>query len=197
MCLGFLTGTKAAIADSVRADVSATYVSGFNRYCFQIINDDHNEPDPKYHTEHIASVTIKFISRDATAADHRFRNNVTGPNLWDAKVTIRGKEQQVVWTFGGYYGAGSKTKFTVEKPDSEKLEDLKVSGWPIWTKEASTFDWHYDDKETCYFLDGEVVVKTDQGEVSIGKGDLVTFPEGLDCTWKVTKPVRKHYRFGA
>ena len=118
ICLGLLMGTKAAIADSVRADVNATYVPGFNRYCFQIINDDQNEPDPKYHTEHVASVTIKFNSRDATAADHRFRNNVTGPGLWDSKVTILGKDQQVVWTYGGYFGAGTKTKFTVEKPDA-------------------------------------------------------------------------------
>lgn len=118
MCVVLLMGARATIADSVRADVNATYVPGFNRYCFQIINDDNNEPEPKYHTEHIASVTIKFISKDATAADHRFRNNVTGPHLWDSKVTIHGKEQQVVWTFGGYYGAGSKTKFTVERPDA-------------------------------------------------------------------------------
>ena len=118
LCIGLLVGAKSATADSIRADVNATYVPGFNRYCFQIINDDQNEPDPKYHTEHIASVTVKFISKDATAADHRFRNNVTGANLWDSKVTIRGKEQEVVWTFGGYYGAGSKTKFTVDKPDA-------------------------------------------------------------------------------
>ncbi len=117
LCLGLIVGTKVTIADSVRADVSATHVPGFNRYCFQIINDDQNEPDPKYHTEHIASVTIKYISKDATAADHLFRNNVMGPNLWDSKVTIHGKAQQVVWTFGGYYGAGSKTKFTVDRPD--------------------------------------------------------------------------------
>ena len=106
LCLGLIVGTKVTIADSVRADVSATHVPGFNRYCFQIINDDKNEPDPKHHIEHIASVTIKYISKDATAADHLFRNNVTGPNLWDSKVTIHGKAQQVVWTFGGYYGAG-------------------------------------------------------------------------------------------
>ncbi len=117
LCLGLFIGTKNTVADSVRADVNATYVPGFTRYCFQITNDDQNEPDPKYHTEHIASVTIKFTSKDATAADHRFRNNVTGPKLWDSKVTIQGKDQQVVWTYGGYFGAGSKTKFTVDKTD--------------------------------------------------------------------------------
>jgi hypothetical protein len=31
--------------------------------------------------------------------------------------------------------------------------------------------------------------------VTVGQGDLVTFPDGMSCTWKVTKPVRKHYRF--
>ncbi len=117
LCLVLFMGTNNVAADSIRADVNATYVPGFNRYCFQITNDDQNEPDPKYHTEHIASVTIKFISKDATAADHRFRDNVTGPELWDSKVTIRGKDQQVVWTYGGYFGAGSKTKFTVDKTD--------------------------------------------------------------------------------
>ena len=30
----------------------------------------------------------------------------------------------------------------------EKLEELKVKTWPIWTKEASTFDWFYDDIAT-------------------------------------------------
>ncbi|MEK6767005.1 MAG: hypothetical protein AABY49_12370 [Planctomycetota bacterium] len=117
LCPGLFMGTRSAVADSVRADVNATYVPGFTRYCFQITNDDQNEPDPQHHAEHIASVTIKFISKDATAADHRFRNNVTGPKLWDSKVTIHDKDQQVVWTYGGYFGAGSKTKFTVDKTD--------------------------------------------------------------------------------
>jgi hypothetical protein len=30
----------------------------------------------------------------------------------------------------------------------------------------------------------------------MGKGDLVTFPTGMKCTWDVKVPVRKHYRFG-
>ena len=87
------------------------------------------------------------------------------------------------------------SRITVEKPSKERLDELKLTSWPIWTKEPSTFDWHYDDKETCYFLEGEVVVKTDQGETSIGKGDLVTFAKGLSCTWHVKQAVRKHYRF--
>ena len=85
---------------------------------------------------------------------------------------------------------------TVERPDAKQREALQVSSWPIWTKEASTFNWHYDEAETCYFLEGEVIVKTAEGEVAMGQGDLVTFPKGLACTWQIQQAVRKHYRFG-
>jgi uncharacterized cupin superfamily protein len=82
-------------------------------------------------------------------------------------------------------------------PNEEKLKKLNVFNWPIWTKEISEFPWSYDTSETCYFLEGEVVVTPDGGEpVEMGKGDLVTFPAGLSCTWNIKKDVRKHYRFG-
>ncbi|MBI4863518.1 MAG: cupin domain-containing protein [Candidatus Riflebacteria bacterium] len=87
-------------------------------------------------------------------------------------------------------------KITVVKPDEKTLADLKVRTWPIWTKEPSTFDWHYDDREVCFLLEGDVTVKTAQGEVSFGAGDLVTFPAGLDCAWHVKRAVKKHYNFG-
>jgi hypothetical protein len=87
-------------------------------------------------------------------------------------------------------------QITKETPTADKLKKLQITNWPIWTKEPSVFDWHYDDKETCYLLEGEVTVKTKEGEVSFGKGNLVTFPKGLDCTWNIKKAVRKHYHFG-
>lgn len=89
----------------------------------------------------------------------------------------------------------SDSRIKVEIPTAEQLENLGVTSWSIWTKEKSTFDWFYDSKETCYFLEGDVIVKTDQGETRIGKGDLVTFPQGLKCVWEVREPVRKHYLF--
>ena len=88
------------------------------------------------------------------------------------------------------------SRITVEQPGQDRLKTLKVESWPIWTKEPSTFDWHYDEQEICYFLEGDVTVKTDRGEVALRLGDLVTFPKGLSCTWHVRKAVRKHYRFG-
>jgi uncharacterized protein len=85
----------------------------------------------------------------------------------------------------------------VEKPTDDKLAKLGVKSWPIWKKEVSVFPWEYDEKETCYILEGEVeVTPVNDNPVSFGKGDLVIFNEGLKCTWKVIKPVRKHYKFG-
>jgi len=84
----------------------------------------------------------------------------------------------------------------VEKPDAKKLEELKIKQWPVWTKAPGVFDWHYDEPEVCYFLEGDVTVETAAGNVSFGRGDLVTFPRGLSCKWHVKKAVKKHYRFG-
>lgn len=87
-------------------------------------------------------------------------------------------------------------KIEVRKPTQQELNSLGVSSWPIWICGVSTFDWHYDEKETCYLLEGRVTVEAEGESVSFGKGDLVVFPQGLSCMWKVAEPVRKHYRFG-
>ena len=82
-------------------------------------------------------------------------------------------------------------------PSDKRLKEQGVLGWPIWTKEVSEFSWSYDAQETCYFLEGDVVVTPDRGKpVKIGKGDLVIFPKGMSCTWNIRKAVRKHYTFG-
>ncbi len=87
-------------------------------------------------------------------------------------------------------------KVTVTKPSPELLKAKGVSNWPIWTKEKSNFDWHYDSKEECYILAGKVRVTAKSGEVyEFGAGDFVTFPQGLSCVWEVFEPVRKHYNF--
>ncbi len=85
-------------------------------------------------------------------------------------------------------------KIEVRKPTAE--ETRRASSWPVWEKEVSVFPWHYDEKETCLILEGEVEVDRGGGKVSFRAGDYVIFPEGLDCVWKITKAVRKHYKFG-
>ena len=81
-------------------------------------------------------------------------------------------------------------------PAPGKLDVLGVEEWPIWEKEVSEFPWTYDRQEVCYILEGKIEVTPEGGEsVQLGRGDLVTFPKGMNCTWKVIEPIMKHYRF--
>jgi uncharacterized protein YjlB len=43
----------------------------------------------------------------------------------------------------------------------------------------------------------KVTVTGADGETAkVGQGDLVTFPAGMSCKWKISRDVKKHYRFG-
>lgn len=83
-------------------------------------------------------------------------------------------------------------KAIVRKPTEEEIIEMKEC--PTWSCEASVFDWYFDDDETCLILEGEATVKYEGGEVSFGKGDLVIFPKGMQSTWDVSKPIKKHYK---
>ncbi|MDP2938005.1 MAG: cupin domain-containing protein [Candidatus Omnitrophota bacterium] len=84
----------------------------------------------------------------------------------------------------------------VQKLGQDQLKKMGVFGWPIWEKEVSRFPWAYDSIEECFFLEGKVTVETKDGKsVSFGKGDFVSFPKGLSCTWNIKEAVRKHYNF--
>ncbi len=85
---------------------------------------------------------------------------------------------------------------TVERPGEEKLKAIGVRDWSVWEKEVSEFPWEYDMEEICYILSGEATIMPETGDpVTIIPGDLVTFPVGLKCVWKVTEPIKKHYDF--
>ena len=87
-------------------------------------------------------------------------------------------------------------KIEIRKPTDKDLEATNILSWPIWEKEISRFDWHYDSTEECYLLEGRVVVETeDGGKVEFGKGDFVIFPKGSSCIWDIKAPVKKHYNF--
>ncbi len=82
----------------------------------------------------------------------------------------------------------------VRKPT---VQDMHMAAdWPLWEKEPSEFDWEYDDKETCYILEGKAKVTFQDGEVEFGEGDWVVFPNGLKCRWHITEKIVKHYKFG-
>ena len=82
-------------------------------------------------------------------------------------------------------------KINISKLVDSKFSEKDVSSWPIWNCEVSEFNWEYGDRESCYFIDGEVEVSGDFESVTIGSGDFVIFPKGLKCHWKVIKPVKK------
>jgi uncharacterized cupin superfamily protein len=83
----------------------------------------------------------------------------------------------------------------VWQPTQEEIENTK--GWGTWSKEVSEFPWYYDDTETCYILEGEASATDQKGNrIHFKTGDMVQFKEGLSCTWKISKAIRKRYRFG-
>ena len=85
---------------------------------------------------------------------------------------------------------------TVRKPNENEIREYET--WPVWEKEESEFDWEYSDKETCYILQGKAQVFDENGAILVefGKGDLVVFPPGLRCKWKILENMRKHYNLG-
>lgn len=83
----------------------------------------------------------------------------------------------------------------VWKPSIEELEITEK--WGDWSKEVSEFPWFYSEQETCYILDGEAHVTDKNGnEIHFKKGDMVRFEQGVQCTWKIVKDIRKKYMFG-
>uniref|UniRef100_A0A6U3W9G6 (S)-ureidoglycine aminohydrolase cupin domain-containing protein n=1 Tax=Ditylum brightwellii TaxID=49249 RepID=A0A6U3W9G6_9STRA len=85
----------------------------------------------------------------------------------------------------------------VSQPDEEFLNKKGVFDWGTWGCGVSKFPWSYGDSESCYLLEGKVTVTPTDGRpaATFGKGDFVTFPAGMSCTWDVTEAVKKHYMF--
>lgn len=120
---------------------------------------------------------------------------LTAQGLGDADISALFMQKQKL--FSEKSKKGNATIKVEHQPLPACLTALGVLQWPIWTKEPSKFPWTYEEDETCYFLEGEVVVTPANGApVTIGRNDLVTFPAGLVCTWEIVSPVRKHYAFG-
>ena len=87
----------------------------------------------------------------------------------------------------------STMEIIVKKPSEAEIDSMQLQ--PTWGCGVSEFKWEYDSDEEALILEGEVTVTYDGKSVSFGAGDYVTFPKGLACVWKVSKPVKKHYIF--
>jgi uncharacterized cupin superfamily protein len=85
-------------------------------------------------------------------------------------------------------------KIIKKKLTEKEIEAMGIRQWPLWEKEVSKFYWSYPSDEECLIIEGEVIIETNEGKVTVRAGDFVTFKEGLDCYWDVKKNIRKHYR---
>ncbi|XP_057534548.1 uncharacterized protein LOC130812919 [Amaranthus tricolor] len=94
----------------------------------------------------------------------------------------------------------------VEKnPSKSRLAELGITSWPKWACAAGKYKLRYDAEETCYLVKGKVraypkrkggqSTESTTSYVEFGAGDLVTFPQGLSCTWDVSLAVDKFYTF--
>lgn len=85
----------------------------------------------------------------------------------------------------------------ITSPTKDELDKLGIAQWSSWECDPSEFDWQYPNKETAYVFKGKVMVSTNDGkEVEINNGDLVVFPKGLKCHWKVIDRIEKVYKMG-
>ena len=62
----------------------------------------------------------------------------------------------------------------------------------VWDCTPGSFKWHYSKDETVHFLSGEAYMTDETGEEHrFGAGDIVFFPAGTTCRWRVTKHIKK------
>jgi len=75
------------------------------------------------------------------------------------------------------------------------LTEESVRTFNRWEGGPLKIPWSFEEEETMYILEGKVNVTIEEsiGSFEIGGGDLVVFPKGMNITWDVTKPVKKHY----
>lgn len=55
---------------------------------------------------------------------------------------------------------------------------------------GEVLDWYYDEKTACLILEGKAVVDHYGEKLTVEAGDLVTFPQGVQCQWKIMEPLR-------
>jgi len=84
---------------------------------------------------------------------------------------------------------------TIKKISTSEFRKMGINNWPIWEKDASVFEWNYEEVEQFYLIQGKVKIKAEGKEYQVLPGDFVTCPKGLDCNWEIEEYVKKHYHF--
>jgi hypothetical protein len=82
----------------------------------------------------------------------------------------------------------------MHKIKASQKEKEEAATWDIWKKEVSQFPWKYPSNERCLILKGSATVTDTEGnEIHFQEGDLVYFPKGLECHWKIHSDIEKRY----
>lgn len=84
-------------------------------------------------------------------------------------------------------------QIVVETISPDEARERGILEWPVSRREVSRFTWHYDATEICYLVAGHARIETEDGNVEVETGDLVSLPAGLDCTWDIRELLVKHY----
>jgi uncharacterized protein len=68
----------------------------------------------------------------------------------------------------------------------------RTSSVVVWECSPGSFKWDYCQDETAVIMSGEAFITTEDGaERQLRPGDLVFFPAGSSCTWRITAQIRK------
>jgi len=86
-------------------------------------------------------------------------------------------------------------KIKVQKLTGKEAGEKGITGWGIWEKGPSEFDWAYTDEEHCYVIEGGAEITAGGEAIVIQKGDYAVFQRGLSCRWKIREKLVKHYAF--
>jgi len=83
-------------------------------------------------------------------------------------------------------------------PPSEVTGKYKkeAKAWTKWDSEKKKgFDYDYTNEERILILEGSATLTPVDGSdpLTIKAGNAVTFHKGFECTWEITKRMKKHY----
>lgn len=80
-------------------------------------------------------------------------------------------------------------QIAVESLSPDDAHQRGILGWPVARHDVKRFSAHYDATELCYLVTGLARIETEDGNVEVETGDLVTLPAGLDCVWDVREAI--------
>jgi uncharacterized protein len=64
----------------------------------------------------------------------------------------------------------------------------------IFVGQPSRFRYTFETDETFHVIEGRVTIALDSGgSVTLGPGDIASFPRGAQATWEITEPLRKFF----